>query len=255
MQELCDESLILLGSDEANDGAFDHSSLDLHITEDAHALTQGSVKPFGSRYMQTLQRQGLAERLTSVHGQFRLERRRTYVFKIRERLPMLKGAPIFGQATAKSSVGRMDVLARLIVDGSHGYEEFRPEDLEESTGDMFLEVTPITFPVLVKPGISLSQLRFFFGAPDECVVSGKHLWSSLLRGTSTPSNGLISVELGTTSIAGHPASAFALSDGAKQQDLPIPLWRQNGLARPDPTQYWQLTRPIHEVDDGGWSAA
>ena len=33
----------------------------------------------------------------------------------------------YGQATAKSSVGRLDVLARLIVDGMDHYEAFHPQ--------------------------------------------------------------------------------------------------------------------------------
>jgi dCTP deaminase len=72
--------------------------------------------------------------------------------------------------TAKSSVGRLDVLARLVVDGSSRYEGFTPDESGQSSGEMFLEITPMTFPIRIKEGTSLSQLRLFYGEPDTCEV-------------------------------------------------------------------------------------
>jgi DNA topoisomerase IA len=60
-------------------------------------------------------------------------------------LNVCKDTPIYGQATAKSSIGRVDVIARLIVDGMSEYEKFNPDEVD--SGDMFLEITPITFNV------------------------------------------------------------------------------------------------------------
>ena len=54
-------------------------------------------------------------------------------------------------APAKSTVGRVDVLARLIVDGMRTYEIFNPIGLKKGLGEMYLEITPITFDVKVKP--------------------------------------------------------------------------------------------------------
>ena len=83
-----------------------------------------------------------------------------YVFKADCRLN-LKGLPIYGKATGKSSIGRLDILVRLLVDNSDSFDTV-PRDYE---GALYIEVTPITFPLLVRPGTCLSQLRLSRG-PD-----------------------------------------------------------------------------------------
>ena len=81
------------------------------------------------------------------------------MFKLQERLERELGVAGFhGQATAKSSIGRVDVLARLIVDGMDTYESFDPAGLIKGSGEMYLEITPMTFGVRVREGRSLSQL-------------------------------------------------------------------------------------------------
>jgi hypothetical protein len=46
------------------------------------------------------------------------------------------------------------------------YEGFTPDGLHNGqNGKLFLEMTPITFPIKVKPGIALSKLRLFLGSP------------------------------------------------------------------------------------------
>src|SRR5712691_11388638 len=138
----------------------DHSSMDLTLSDEAFRMTAGSVKPSeGPSYDWFISKKmKLAEpHPVSGDGTFRLEARTTYVFKLREKLESgLRGSGIHGQATAKSSVGRVDVLARLIVDGMRTYERFDQPGLGAGSGKMYLEITPITFPVMVKAGISLS---------------------------------------------------------------------------------------------------
>src|SRR5216684_8161227 len=89
------------------------------------------------------------------NGTVTLDPKKTYVFELKERLSTkLKSSNIHGQATAKSSVGRVDVLARLIVDGMHNYEGFDHQGMEHASGQMYLEVTSMTFRVNVKAGTS-----------------------------------------------------------------------------------------------------
>jgi dCTP deaminase len=74
----------------------------------------------------------------------------------------LRGTRIQGKATARSSIGRLDVLVRLL-----GVETPEFDRLPKDThGDLYLEVAPITFDLIVKPGTCLSQLRLFRGAED-----------------------------------------------------------------------------------------
>jgi hypothetical protein len=98
-------------------------------------------------------------------GIFTLKARETYVFVVQQELGnALKDLNVHGQATAKSSVGRIDVLARLIVDGMDSYESFDPcrfNSANRMYWKMYLEMTPLTFDVRVRPGCALSQLRLF----------------------------------------------------------------------------------------------
>jgi dCTP deaminase len=88
----------------------------------------------------------------------------TYVFKLLEEINFPADSDIEGYATGKSSVGRLDVLTRLIADRWATYEEV-PAATNGNHCNLYLEVTPITFPIIVRSGLALSQLRFFKGAP------------------------------------------------------------------------------------------
>src|SRR5258706_1837220 len=159
-----------------------HSALDLTLSGEGYEMLEGCIKPFGEGYDQILGNKTFARQLGTKQS-FVLEPKHTYVFKLEQRLgpKLLTSKAIYGQATARSSVGRVDVLARLIVDGMNSYEGFTPEDLLPTTGQMYLEVTPITFRVRVKPGIALSQLRFFYGKPYDCEINARELFGTCLQ--------------------------------------------------------------------------
>jgi len=67
----------------------------------------------------------------------------------------LKGG-ISATANPKSSTGRLDVFTRVILDRAQAFDTI-PADYE---GPLYLEVSPQTFPVLVRTGSRLSQIRF-----------------------------------------------------------------------------------------------
>jgi dCTP deaminase len=218
--------------------AMDHSALDLTLSNECYFMDSGAVKPFGPRYKHLITQQRLAQRLEPrTDGTFLLKERETYLFKLAERLEDLDHSGIHGQATAKSSVGRVDVLARLIVDGMDGYESFSPEKV--GNGDLYLEVTPLTFPVSVKEGISLTQLRFFYGSPRDCEIRGREAYKTFIKG-STSDDGTLSVDLTPTDICGHSIVAFRAHNEADREDAAIPLWK--GGSHPDPCRFWRFVR-------------
>lgn len=216
--------------------AISYSSVDLHLADDGYCLPVGSVKPFGERYLHQLKQQGLVSALAPKNSIFTLERQKTYLFPVRERLNLRKGEfQFWGQATAKSSVGRVDVLARLIVDGESSYEGFTPEAARLGTGEMYVEITPITFDIRVKPDIALTQLRIFKGQPSEYPTPHPVLYQAVLKGSAEPL-GTLSVDLSPVEIGGLKTSAFVATriDAAD----PIPLWKDN--SRPAPWKYWRF---------------
>ena len=62
-------------------------------------------------------------------------------------------------ANPKSSTGRLDVFTRVIGDRARGFDQM-PAGYK---GPLYLEVSPRTFPVLVRTGSRLSQMRFRCG--------------------------------------------------------------------------------------------
>jgi len=73
------------------------------------------------------------------------------------------------KANPKSSTGRLDVFTRVITDYSHRFEEITPG----YSGNLYLEVVPKSFPIKVRTGQRLNQLRVRHGfevIPDQDIL-------------------------------------------------------------------------------------
>jgi len=66
----------------------------------------------------------------------------------------------------KSSTGRLDVFTRVIADGVSAFDQI-PAGY---TGPLFAEICPQTFPVVVRKGSRLSQIRFRAGGSGEAEI-------------------------------------------------------------------------------------
>jgi dCTP deaminase len=66
---------------------------------------------------------------------------------------------IAGAANPKSSTGRLDVFTRVIADATRGFDRIGAG----YHGPLYAEISPRTFPVLVREGSRLSQIRFRHG--------------------------------------------------------------------------------------------
>lgn len=98
----------------------------------------------------------------------------------------------------------------------------------------------MTFPVKARPGKHLTQLRLFYGNPEEVVVRAPELFASVLNDQDVRDRSL-SVDLTPTTVAGQEVVAFCARTNSNQ--LPVPLWVEpNEEDRPDPRDYWQLKR-------------
>src|SRR5690242_20280186 len=62
-------------------------------------------------------------------------------------------------ANPKSSTGRLDVFTRVIADETRGFDRIEAG----YEGPLYAEISPRTFPVLVREGSRLSQIRFRHG--------------------------------------------------------------------------------------------
>ncbi|HTJ76360.1 MAG TPA: 2'-deoxycytidine 5'-triphosphate deaminase [Acidimicrobiales bacterium] len=89
-----------------------------------------------------------------------LETNRPYLIPLKERLALPPG--VRGKANPKSSTGRLDVFTRVITDGSYRFDEIR----EGYTGNLYLEVVPLSFAIRVREDLALNQLRLSVGRPE-----------------------------------------------------------------------------------------
>ena len=86
-----------------------------------------------------------------------LERGCVYLVPLQESLKL--PANVSAGANPKSSTGRLDVFTRVIGDRTRGFDTL-PAGYE---GQLYLEISPRTFPVRVRRGSRLSQMRFRVG--------------------------------------------------------------------------------------------
>lgn len=67
-----------------------------------------------------------------------------------------------GSLSPKSSIGRVDVMVRVIVDQCGLYDTIElSQEADEETREVWLEVSPRSFNIRVRPGVCLTQLMLF----------------------------------------------------------------------------------------------
>ena len=134
------------------------ASLDLRLGSRAHRL-QASFLPGNAPVESKLDYLSLAE--LDLSNPTILEQGCVYLVPLMEGLD-LRGEQLAAKANPKSTTGRLDVFTRLIVDGGSEFERV-PVGYR---GPLYAEIMPRTFPVIVHPGLSLSQIRFIRGRAE-----------------------------------------------------------------------------------------
>jgi dCTP deaminase len=155
-----------------------------------------------------------------------LETRCVYV------VPLLESAElssrVSGIANPKSSTGRLDVFTRLITDRGQAYDR-----LEAGYhGPLYAEISPRTFPILVRKGSRLNQLRVRRGSPQftDTQLKRLHAEQPLVDGAADIENGLaLTVDLRAD------ASGRQIGWRAKRHTGIIDVDRRAVL---DPLDYW-----------------
>ena len=138
-----------------DDAQIQPASLDLRLGPRAYRL-QASFLPGNAPVEAKLDYLSLAKLdLTSPTV---LERRVVYLVPLMEELDLREGG-LVAKANPKSTTGRLDVFTRLITNGGSEFEHV-PQGYR---GPLYAEIMPRTFPVIVRPGLSLSQIRFIRG--------------------------------------------------------------------------------------------
>jgi dCTP deaminase len=166
------------------------ASLDLRLGAKAVRVRASFLPGPGTPVEAKLQQLALHE--FDLSGGAVLEVGCVYIVPLMESLALPPG--IAASANPKSSTGRLDVFTRVIADGARAFDQM-PEGYR---GPLYIEISPRTFPILVRKGSRLSQIRFRRGALtlDDAALAALHERAVLASGTPRFVNGLaLSIDL------------------------------------------------------------
>jgi len=136
-------------------GQIQPASLDLRLGERAYRV-RASFLPGRGRRIEDRLRDVELHSFDLTNGAV-LETGCVYIVPLMESLA-LPGA-VQASTNPKSSTGRLDIFTRVITDGAVLFDKV-PAGYR---GPLYAEISPSTFPVLVRTGSRLSQIRFRIG--------------------------------------------------------------------------------------------
>ncbi|MBI1621043.1 2'-deoxycytidine 5'-triphosphate deaminase [Aquamicrobium zhengzhouense] len=167
------------------------ASLDLRLGTKAYRVRASFLPGPNSTVLEKLDRLKLHEMELTEAGTV-LETGCVYIVPLTEHFAL--PSDVSASANPKSSTGRLDIFTRVMADRTQEFDKI-PAGYQ---GQLFLEVSPRTFPIIVRPGSRLSQIRFRKGEPllDENELQALHD-SETLVATEAPSitNGGIALSI------------------------------------------------------------
>ncbi|WP_332065388.1 2'-deoxycytidine 5'-triphosphate deaminase [Bartonella sp. CB189] len=128
------------------------ASLDLRLGEKAYRIRASFMPGCDTKVIDKIERLKLHE--FDLQDGAVLETGCVYIVPLLESLSLPK--ILSAAANPKSSTGRLDVFTRVITDNSQEFDKI----CAGYHGPLYLEISPRTFPIVVRTGSRLSQLRF-----------------------------------------------------------------------------------------------
>ena len=148
----------ILAADEFEDGQIQPASIDLRLGPVAYRVRASFLPGPNATVMDKLQSVFMHE-IDLTNGAV-LETNCVYIVPLLEHADF--SARVSGTANPKSSTGRIDVFVRLITDRGQAFDRVEAG----YHGPLYAEISPRTFPVLVRKGSKLNQLRIRHGSPQ-----------------------------------------------------------------------------------------
>ncbi|SMR72940.1 dCTP deaminase [Aliiroseovarius halocynthiae] len=203
------------------------ASLDLRLGEKAYRVRASFLPGKDATVADRLSELTMHE--LSLTGGAVLEKGCVYVIPLMERLNLPGG--MTAAASAKSSIGRVDLMTRVITDQGIEFDRV-PEGYD---GPLYAEICPQSFSVVAQPGQLLNQIIFRQGktilSDDE--LRAVHTRNPIVSGDPVISDGLgFSVDL-------RPETGDLVGYRAKRHSGVVDLSK---LAYYDPADYWEEVR-------------
>ncbi len=148
----------VLATEDFTDVQIQPSSLDLRLGAVAYRVRASFLPGKGFRVADKLG--DITSHEIDLRGGAVLETGCVYVVPLMESLDL--SFRISGIANPKSSTGRLDVFTRLITDHAQAFDRVD----ENYRGPLYAEISPRSFPILVRKGSRLNQLRLRHGSPQ-----------------------------------------------------------------------------------------
>lgn len=151
------------------------ASLDLRLGAKAYRVRASFMPGPHKTVMDKLEQLKLHE-IDLTNGAV-LETGCVYVVPLLESLAL--SPDLSASANPKSSTGRLDIFTRIISDRAQEFDKI-PAGYN---GPLYIEVSPRTFPIVVRQGSRLSQIRFRKGRAqiDESELAALHMSDTLVN--------------------------------------------------------------------------
>ena len=144
----------IVASDEIGEDQIQPSSIDLRLGPTAYRIRASFLPRNTMTLIDQARANGMLIETIDISQGAVLQPDAIYVIPLMETLALPQD--LYGIANPKSSTGRLDIFTRLITEFGDEFERVR----RGYNGGLYIEVVSQTFPILVRAGMKLNQLRF-----------------------------------------------------------------------------------------------
>ncbi|HVS78470.1 MAG TPA: 2'-deoxycytidine 5'-triphosphate deaminase [Steroidobacteraceae bacterium] len=214
------------------------ASIDLRLGEHAYPVDASFLPGRGVKVLEKMKELDSSfERFKiSLQNGAVLEKGRVYVIPLQESINLRSDVAAF--ANPKSSTGRLDILTRLIADQATLFDQVE----EGYEGQLYIEVAPRSFSVVVRTGTRLNQLRFRRTRGENPKPITVADWKSLLTEGRIADSASMGERTGmlpfTIDLKGAGADEALIGWRAKKHTRRIDLDRRDY----DPLDFWEPIR-------------
>lgn len=153
LKEFVDKKVIF-ANDPINDWQFQPNTIDLRLGPVAYRV-RSSFIPLTKRVEDRID-EFLMYKVDLKDGAI-LEKGCVYIIPLKEKLDL--PPDIYGKTNPKSSTGRLDIFTRIITDHNYRFNTVR----SGYSGNLYVEVSPMSFTIKVRENDSLNHLRLITG--------------------------------------------------------------------------------------------
>jgi dCTP deaminase len=231
LKRLLDQGREVTASEPFAPGQIQPASIDLRLGAKAYRV-RASFLPGPAATVEEKLKTVFMHEVDLTNGAV-LEAGSVYIVPLLERADF--SARISGGANPKSSTGRIDVFTRLITDYAPSFDRVEPG----YRGPLYAEICPQTFPVLVRKGSRLNQLRIRHGSPSfgDAALRRLHEQAPLVDSEPNIDDGLaLSIDLKGSGDAHSGSGVKRIGYRAKKHTGLIDVDKVGLL---DPADYWE----------------